>query len=104
MVFGNLDTLIRSKLGLYTDIRSVQEDDALYEEAYNRLVEETLQFIAENNSSFSISQSTLPTQSSLQSLPQKMEALVKDLEAIDDWEFRLTKRLTYYLNNWLLTI
>lgn len=98
MFFQHLDQEIKDKLQLFQNPEFKVADQALYEEAYFRLFNEALLFIAENNTTFNPDEISTDAPTS-----ESFSQLFSYLIVIPNWESKLSKRLEFYLNNWLIT-
>lgn len=99
MITLSIEQMITKKLSLYTGIRTKTEDEALHNEAYDRVFLETLTFLNENK----LSPDTKQNENS-QISPQEMlgSTLIK-LQSIPNWEQKLLIRLNHYLDNWIIS-
>lgn len=101
----HLDQQIRQKLGLFQGLRSQEADEKLYMEAYERLFDEMLRFVADNapHSAIRKGMQTPPGETFEETWANKFVALKGFLSEIPNWELRLYQRLTHYLNNWVVS-
>jgi hypothetical protein len=96
-----IDEQIKSKLGLFTDFRSQEDDQKLYDEAQTLLLAEVIQFIQQNQGN-NLDISKLDDIISCNNISEALSKVTQELVLIPDWEFRLSKRLTFFLNNWMI--
>lgn len=101
----SLDELIKTRSKLFQGVRSVEEDNKLYERVYELCLDEIINFIEENLDEKKVSDlsSQIESMNGKEGADQKIaEIILKAVEEVPDYRFRLYHRLEYFLDKLLV--
>ena len=99
---SRLDEAIKSKFRLFSGVRSQEEDQKIYDKVNDLCFDEMTSFLSENLNAED--QTKLLTELDSQNTDDdKTKVLQSYLSKIENYRFKLDKRLDYFLNNLLLS-
>ncbi len=93
----DIDEKIKNKFKLFSGLRSEEEDQKIYDKVYELCFDEMVQFLFENLSTAEKDELI----GKLEKKGKETEILLKYLSQIENYRFKLDKRLDYFLNNLL---
>lgn len=93
----DFDEKIKNKFKLFQGLRSQEEDQKIYDKVYELCFEEIVRFLFEKLSTAEKDKLIVE----LEKKGKETEILLKYLSQIENYRFKLDKRLDYFLNNLL---
>ena len=93
----DIDEKIKHKFKLFQGLRSQEDDQKIYDKIYDLCFDEMVGFLFENLSPAKRDEFS----KDIENTGKKTEILLKYLSQIENYRFKLDKRLDYFLNNLL---